>query len=225
MTDIDGLRAVYMSNTNGEPSRFHVWEKGEPVGDSVTPSTYSEAYRIWMRTLLDKFLKDRGARESGDMLSVGCGNAAVEGDLVAGGHRVLGVDALTEAVTLARSKGVDAVCADIMDWTPPHTDWNVVYADGFLGHVFDDDEGILPVMKRIRSWMPKGSRLVISNDDPKTDSKTQTHTEVPQFTWLSGRYLQEQADAVGFSQAWTTWFTYNRPVSGPRDRVILVAKV
>lgn len=224
MTDIDELRAVYMSNTNGEPSRFHIWERGDAAGDSVTPSTYSEAYRIWMRTLLDKFLRDRGARESGALLSVGCGNAAIEAALTGDGHRVLGVDALTEAVDLAQSKGVDAVCADILDWTPPSTDWNVVYADGFLGHVFDPEEGVLPVLKRIRSWVPQGSRLVISNDDPKTDSATQTHTEVPQFTWLSGRYLQEQAKAAGFAMVWTTWFTYSRPVSGPRDRVVVVAK-
>ncbi|MQA95192.1 MAG: methyltransferase domain-containing protein [Streptosporangiales bacterium] len=224
VTDIQSLRAVYLSKTDGEPSRFHIWERGDPVGDSVTPSTYSGSYRIWMRDLLRKFLSEWETGPGG-LLSIGCGNAAVEVGLVKEGHRVLGVDAMTEAVALAQAKGVDAVCADILTWTPPSADWSVAYADGFLGHVFDPDEGIRPALERIRSWLPEGAVLVISNDDPKTDSDTQTHTEVPQFTWLSGRYLQEQAEAAGFTEIWTTWFTYSRPVSGPRDRVIVTARV
>ncbi|HEY7484264.1 MAG TPA: methyltransferase domain-containing protein [Streptosporangiaceae bacterium] len=178
-----------------------------------------------MRDLLRKFLDDSGTDAPG-LISVGCGNAAVEAGLVQEGYPLVAVDAMEEAVELARKKGVDTVCADFFEWAPPADgDWRVVYADGFLGHVFDLAEGIRPALERIRSWLPPGNgTLVISNDDPRTDSDTQTHTEVPQFTWLSAPYMKAQAEAAGFKDIWSTWFTYERPISGPRERVIVTAR-
>lgn len=224
MTDLASLRAVYLSNTNGERSRFHIWDRGEPVGDSVTPSTYSGSYRIWMRDLLRKFLDESGADSPG-LISVGCGNAAVEAGLVIAGYRVVGVDAMAEAVELAGKKGVEAYCADMLTWTPPPGDWRVAYADGLLGHIFNPDTGVRPALERIRSWLPEGNgALIISNDDPKTDADTQPHADVPKFTWLSGQYLKAQAEAAGFKDIWSTWFNYERPISGPRERVIVTAR-
>lgn len=221
MSDIESLRAVYLSKTDGERSRFHIWERGEAVEDSVTPSTYSGAYRKWMGDLLRKFLDASG----GGLLSVGCGNAAIEAELTKEGYRVLGIDAMEEAIELAQAKGVEGVCADVLEWTPPDGNWHVLYADGFLGHVFDPAEGVRPVLRRMRSWLPTGHGvLVVSNDDPRNDTDTQQHSEVPQFTWLSAHYLKAQAEAVGFTDVWTTWFTYERPISGPRERVIITAK-
>ncbi len=226
MANIESLRAIYRTKTNGEPSRFHIWEKGDAAGDSVTPATYSGAYRIWMRDLLRKFLDDSGSEAPG-LISVGCGNASVEAGLVTMGYPVIGVDAMEEAVQFARSKGVDAVCTDFFTWTPPPGhDWRVVYADGLLGHVFDPVDGLRPAFEQMRTWLPEGSGiLVISNDDTRTDSApTEAHSEVPGFTWLSGPYLKAQAEAAGFKDIWSTWFTYVRPVSGPCERVIVTAQ-
>jgi SAM-dependent methyltransferase len=224
VTDIEELRAVYLSKTGGEPSRFHIWERGEAIGDSITPSTYNRAYRTWMRDLLRKFLEGSGDDDPG-LLSVGCGNATVEAELALSGYRVLAVDAMEEAVELARAKGVEAVCADVLEWTPPAGDWHVLYADGFLGHVFDPDDGIQPALRLMRSWLREdGGVLVVSNDDPRKDADTQQHSEVPQFTWLSAPYLKAQAEAAGFTDVWTTWFTYERPLTGPRERVIITAR-
>jgi SAM-dependent methyltransferase len=222
VSDIESLRALYLSETSGEPSRFHIWERGEPVGDSVTPSTYSRAYQTWIRDLLRKFLDDS---DTPALLSLGCGNAAVEAGLVADGYRIIAIDAMEEAVTLARAKGIDAVCADFFTWKPPSTDWTVVYADGFLGHAYDPDEGLRPVLERIRSRMPPGRAILVnSNDDPRTDADVQGHTEIPAFSWTSGPCLKAQGETVGFTDIWTTWFTYQRPVSGPRERVIVTAR-
>jgi SAM-dependent methyltransferase len=222
VSNIESLRALYLSKTGGEPSRFHIWERGEPVGDSVTPSTYSGAYRTWIRDLLRKLLDESAAPA---LLSIGCGNAAIEAALAQDGYRVLAIDAMEEAVALARAKGVDTVCADFFEWEPPSTDWTVVYTDGFLGHAYDPDEGLRPVLERIRSWMaPDRGVIVNSNDDPRTDADIQTHTEIPTFSWLSGPYLKAQAEAAGYRDIWTTWFTYQRPQSGPRERVIMTAR-
>jgi SAM-dependent methyltransferase len=176
-----------------------------------------------MNDLLRKFLDDG---DESALLSVGCGNAKIESDLVAAGYRVLGVDAIQEAVALARQKGVDAVCADILNWTPPESrQWTVIYADGILGHVFERSQGVQPVLQRFRSWLPDGKGvLVMSNDEPRIETDVQVHSEVPGFTWLSGPYLHAQAEAAGFQDVWTTWFTYDRPLSGPRERVIVTAR-
>jgi SAM-dependent methyltransferase len=219
----EALRAFYLNSTGEKENRFDIWDKGGAVGDSVTPSTYSAPYREWMGELLRKFLDDS---DEPALLSVGCGNAMVEADLVASGYRVLGVDAIEEAVALAKQRGVEALCANVLSWTPPTwANWNVIYADGILGHVFEQAGGVRDVLARFRSWLPEDNGvLIMSNDDPRTDADVQAHTEVPGFSWLSGPFLHAQAEAAGFQDIWSTWFTYQRPVSGPRERVIVTAR-
>ena len=223
MSGIEALRAFYLGDASGAESRFHIWDRGEAVGDSVTPSTYSKPYQLWMHELLRKFLDDG---DEPALLSVGCGNAIIEAELAAAGYRVLGVDALPEAVALAKGRGVDAVCADVLTWMPPaSTRWNVIYADGILGHIFDQAKGVQHVLARFRSWLPDGKGvLVMSNDEPRTDAHVQAHSEVPGFSWLSGPFLHTQAEAAGFQDVWTTWFTYERPLTGPRERVVVTAR-
>jgi SAM-dependent methyltransferase len=223
VSGIEALRAFYLGAAEGCESRFHIWDRGGAVGDSVTPSTYSRPYQLWMSELLRKFLDDGGAPA---LLSVGCGNAVIEAELTGAGYTVLGVDAMEEAVKLAREKGVDAVCANVLTWTPPaSTQWSVIYADGILGHIFDQAKGVQHVLARFRSWLPDGKGvLVMSNDEPRIDAEVQAHSEVPGFSWLSGPFLHSQAEAAGFQDVWTTWFTYDRPLSGPRERVIVTAR-
>jgi SAM-dependent methyltransferase len=220
MSTIDTLRAFYLNTAGDERDIFRIWEMGGAKGDSITPSTYSGAYRLWMRDLLRKFLTEN---DDPGLLSVGCGNAAVEAGLVRGGFRVLGVDALREPVELARAKGVDAVCANVLTWTPPPGPWNVIYADGVFGHLYDPAKGVRQVMDRFRSWLPVGGALVISNDGPRTTADVEPHPDVPGFVWLSGAYLHEQVEQAGFHDVLSTHFTYERPLSGSRDRVIVTA--
>jgi SAM-dependent methyltransferase len=176
-----------------------------------------------MNELLRKFLDDG---DEPALLSVGCGNAVVEADLTAGGYRVLGVDALDEAVALAQQRGVEAMCADVLTWTPPDSMRpSVIYADGILGHIFDQAKGVRHVLARFRSWLPdRKGVLVMSNDEPRIEADVQAHSDVPGFSWLSGPFLHTQAEAAGFQDIWTTWFTYERPLTGPRDRVIVTAR-
>jgi SAM-dependent methyltransferase len=221
MSDTEPLRVFYLGNTNGERSIFDIWEKGGAKGDSVTPSTYSGAYRLWMTDLLRKFLLES---EGAGLLSVGCGNAAVEAGLTGEGHRVLGVDALAEAVELAKAKGVDAVCADILTWTPPPGPWSVVYADGVLGHLYDPVHGVRHALRRFLSWLPEGGALVISNDGPNTGEDIQSHPDVPGFAWLSRGYLHRQVEELGFRDTTSSHFMYERPLSGQRERVIVTAR-
>lgn len=218
MTTRRSLEAFYLASPADAPSVFHVWENGGAVGDSVTPSTYSPPYRLWMTELLRKLL-DQDAHPA--LLSVGCGNAVVEASITAAGYRVLGVDAVGEAVELARAKGVDAVCADVLTWTPPAGRWTVIYADGLLGHLHDPVHRLQSVLGRFRSWLAPGGMLVVSNDGPRTADDIESHPTVPGFVWMSPGYLRRQLQAAQFQEVADTLFSYERPVSGARDRVIV----
>lgn len=223
----DDLNKFYLDKNTEKLSLFHIWEDGGSRGDSVTPSTYSVEYRTWMA---DKLVAELD-RNGGGLLSLGCGNAAVEAEVVRRGYRVLAIDAMTDAVELARQKGVDAVRADIYQWVPEET-WSVAYIDGVLGHLHDPVTGLVPVLSRIRSWLAPQSdsasslaTLVASNDAPNDGSEVQKAPGVDGFHWLSAEFISHQAIAAGFDKAETGEFRYRRPLSGERVRSIVTGYV
>ncbi len=223
----DDLVSFYVTKNTEHRSLFHVWEGGGSRGDSVTPSTYSSEYRAWMANCLATELD----RNGGGLLSLGCGNAAVEAEIVRRGYRVLAIDAMAEAVELARSKGVDAVEADIYQWQPEET-WSVAYIDGVLGHLHEPGTGLVPVLRRLRSWLvprpdaPSGvASLVASNDAPLDGSEAQPAPGVDGFHWLSADFISAQAMAAGFDGAETAEFRYRRPLSGERVRAVVIGSV
>lgn len=223
----DDLVKFYLGKPTDKTSLFHVWEEGGSWGDSVTPSAYSVEYRNWMANKLVAELD----RNGGGLLSLGCGNAAVEAEIVRCGYRVLAIDAMAEAVDLARQKGVDAVRADIYRWAPEET-WSVAYIDGVLGHLHDPVTGLIPVLARLRSWLAPRSdsasglaTLVASNDAPSNGSDIQKAPGVDGFHWLSADFISGQATAAGFDKAERGEFRYYRPVSGERVRSIVTSYV
>jgi hypothetical protein len=216
------LRKFYLTRTADGETLFDTWERGAARGDSVTPSTYSPEYRRWMRDLLNGIFGD----DPGGMLSIGSGNAVLETEIAGAGRRVLAVDMLDEATEHARSKGLDAVTADVRTWSPPQERWKVVYADGVMGHLYEPGEGLLPVLERVRSWLaPYGGTLVISNDHTQTADygEAEPAPGVPGFYWLSEEFLRKETAAAGFRERSCATFSYQRPLSGIRDRVVVTA--
>lgn len=217
---IRAFRDYYLHDNDGEPSIYHIWEDGKGRGDVTTPATSSPEYRRWMGDILRRFLisgSDPG------LLSLGCGNAMIEAEIAADGFRVLGVDALEQAVELAMAKGVDAVCADVLNWSPPPGPWTVLYADGILGHLYDPSTGVRNVLERFQSWLPEDGTIVISNDPPRTDVEVQEHRDLPYF-FLSQSYMRRQVEECGFHDITSSVFTYQKPLSGPRDRIVVTAR-
>ncbi|MGH8880415.1 MAG: class I SAM-dependent methyltransferase [Stackebrandtia sp.] len=213
----------YRARSANEPNLFQIWEGGGARGDSITPSTFSPEYRTWMHEKLVYHLK----RNLGSgLLSLGCGNATIEAELVRAGYRVLGVDAMPEAVDLALAKGVEATRADLITWAPDQP-WSTIYMDGVLGHLYDPDDGLTPLLRRIRSWLTPGesgtATLIVSNDDTKDGSPAQPASGVPGFHWLSGPFMRDHALAAGFDAVDVEHFTYRRPESGDRLRSVIVA--
>lgn len=223
MTDVEKLQRFYLDPAGDDENLFDIWERGDARGDSVTPSTYSAEYRTWMTELLRSHLDER----HGGMISIGSGNAVIESDLVRAGYRVLAVDVFPQAVKHAQRKGVEAVCADVMQWEPPSEQtWSVVYADGLMGHLYEPGAGLLPILSHVRGWLaPQGGVLVISNDRPPELPDVEPAPGVPGFYWLSEEFLRKQAAAAGFHDVLCTTFVYQRPLSGNRTRAILTVGV
>jgi hypothetical protein len=223
VAESDQVRAVrdyYLHDNDGEPSIYHIWEKGAGRGDVTTPATSSSPYQQWMGDLLRGLLAER---PDPGLLSLGCGNAVIEAGIAADGFRVLGVDAMEHAVELAVAKGVEAVCADVLSWTPPPGPWTVLYADGSLGHLYDPATGVRSALERFRSWLAGGGALVLSNDPPRTGAEVQKHPDLRYF-FLSQPYLHGQVEECGFRDVTSTVFTYQKPLSGARDRVVVTAR-
>ena len=229
VSDTDQIQLVrdyYLHDNGGEPSIYHIWEKGRGRGDVTTPATSSAPYQEHMDSLLRGFLA-----ESPDpgLLSLGCGNAMIESGIAADGIRVLGVDAIEYAVELAAAKGVDAVRADVLRWTPPPGPWTVVYVDGMLGHIYDSaGAGLTNALKRFTSWLAEDGVLVVSNDEPRADAEpgaeVQEHPGVPGYFFFTQRYLHRQVEECGLRDVTSTMFTFENPLSGPRNRVIVTGR-
>ncbi|MBV9823125.1 MAG: methyltransferase domain-containing protein [Actinobacteria bacterium] len=226
MADTDQVRAVreyYIDDdSNGaEPSIYHIWEKGGGRGNVTTPATSSPPYREWIVGLLRGLLADSAEPR---MLSIGCGNGMVEAIVAGDGTRVLAVDAMEPAIELARARGLDAVCADVLSWTPPSEPWTMLFADGSLGHLYDSETGLQHVLSRFRSWLPEGSLLVLSNDPPWTgDDEVQRHRDLA-YWFLSQSYLEAQVAEAGFSDVRSEVFSFVKPETGPRDRIVVIAR-
>ena len=157
----EDLRAFYLSKEYDE-ALFEVWERGEARGDSTTPSVCSPAYRTWM---LDQLRTALAKADGGSLLSLGAGNAFIERILVDEGYDVLAVDFLQSAVDVALRATVPAIREDIRTWDPGSR-WDVVYADGLLGHLYGGEGGCTEVLARMRSWLTSPGALIVSNDAP-----------------------------------------------------------
>lgn len=221
MQDLDELRTFYRPKALGERSLFDVWEYGDAWGDSITPAAYSAAYREWLLSRIRSLLE---RRRTPRVLSVGCGNAFVERELQCDGYAVLAIDVLPDAVALARRNGVNAVVADATSWEPPEEGWDMVYADGLLGHLYDEPDGCVPILRQFRSWLrPRAGVLLVSNDAPPGRAAEAPAIGVPGFRWLSGPLLSRQIRAAGFELISSEEFVYERPLSGRRRRAVLTA--
>ncbi|HTA05469.1 MAG TPA: methyltransferase domain-containing protein [Solirubrobacteraceae bacterium] len=214
------LRSFYLTGSE-EMSIYEEWEHGIARGDSTTPSISSPTYRWWilehLRNALDRDRKNL-------LLSLGAGNAFVERVLGREGYPVLAVDALDEAVELARQAGVPAICQNLYTWDARPRYWDVVYADGLLGHLHDGNDGAHRALCRFYDWLkPTGGTVVISNDAPKTDEPVQQSANVPGFYWLSTGWIAAELKRAGFNRVSTATIVYRRPLTGPRSRAIITA--
>jgi hypothetical protein len=213
-----------LRTVNGElETIYQIWERGEAFDDSVTPSTYCPYYRNHMLSKL-RSLTSPGQT----LLSLGCGNAVLEAYLVAEERSVIGVDCNAQAVSLARQKGLTAMEADFLAMESSTLDpIDLVYADGFVGHLFTLDGQLREVLAKIRSLpLRPMAKVLISNDAPlDAGLDSQPHNSLSDFWFLSHRMVAQNLANSGFiiDEAYT--FPYLRPKSGMRNRTICIASL
>lgn len=216
----EDLQAYYVEAE--EENIFEKWERGEARGDSTTPSVCSPEYRAWMVERLHEALEDDKDRR---LLSVGAGNAMVERIIAREGYHVLAVDALMAAVEISSRNGVPSLCRDIRTWDPSPDRFDVIYADGLVGHLYDEFGGCQTVLRRMRGWLASDDGIVIvSNDVPPGDTPVKPAPGVNGFHWLSTSWIADAFVEAGYTPTLTTEFVYERPLSGPRRRAIIAAK-
>ena len=205
-----------------ETNIYDLWEKGGAYGDSITPSTYDCRYRTH---IVDKIL---AVTSSGDsILSIGCGNGFVEADLLRNSRNVKGIDYNSEAVALTMSKGVPATTKDFYALCEEDVaGCHVIYADGFLGHIFDEKNGGASFFDHLLGLnLAKGTWLIISNDSPRNGCRYEKHQGVNGFWFLSVEYLRELVENANLFYAEGYYYQYIRPQSGPRNRSICLSRV
>jgi 2-polyprenyl-3-methyl-5-hydroxy-6-metoxy-1,4-benzoquinol methylase len=211
-----------MSAVSRLRSRYEIWEAGEAYFDSVTPSTYCARYREHMVRKIASL-----SIPNGNVFSIGCGNAFIEGDLVARGLRVQAIDCNSEAVVLAATKGVDSFTADYYTLPAGHLAmFDAVYADGLLGHLYRTDRGLDRFFETLDALMPcRGTWIVLSNDAPgRPDLAVAPNDSVQGFWLLSKDYLARMLTRFGFEVLECYDFPYLRPISGLRNRAICIAR-
>ena len=215
----DAIVRFYLEPRDGGRNLYEIWEEGEAYRDSITPAAYCTPYRQWIGSFIESQLQPGSSRR---VLSLGCGNAFVERDLVEKGCDVLGLDLSEAAVELAREKGVPAIVADVRTWEPG-SPWDVVYADGLFGHLYSPADGLRRWLARVRGWLGDGGVLVVSSDTPP-DRYAEEAPGVPGFYWLSAECVVDELEAAGYAIAGTETFSYLRPLSGSRTRSIVTGR-
>jgi SAM-dependent methyltransferase len=224
----DGLFRFYCNPRLDEASGamrtlYQIWEDQQACNDSVTPSTYCDAYREHM---VDRIGERLGFGQA--VFSIGCGNAFVERDLVHRGYAVDGIDWNEEAVRLAKAKGVGAIAGDFLRMPALSlSDYEVIYADGLLGHLFDEAAGLDAFFEQLRFTAPRpGSWLVFSNDAPLDSGRSvEPHPRVENFWLISRHYLADRLVDQGYEVIEDYYYKYVRPISGERNRTICIARV
>lgn len=220
----DNINNYYISDRNqneNNESIYTLWEKGLAYKDSVTPSMCSSEYR----NLLTKIIKEYSNKGNLPIFSVGCGNGFVEAELIAEGYSVSAIDINPEAVEYARNKGIDASVSDVYDYVSKHNKLHdVVYADGFIGHFFDNNSESIKILEQLNNLLSINGVIIISNDAPPTNTLYAKHPSVPEFYYYSADFISRQLAIHGFSVLEQINFSYQRPLSGLRTRAIVVGR-
>ena len=198
---------------------YELWEKGTPFGDSITPSGFSSGYVSYVTDLIVKNTPPRSS-----IVSLGSGNGFIEAQLAEAGYKVLCVDYNEEAVCITSKKGLRSICADFYS-LPANLfyDVSLIYADGFFGHLYDEEHGgLTPALDHIKSLhLEAGVKFLVSNDAPVHQNlHVEPHASVPNFWYLSPEFLGVEFEKAGFEKLHVARFDYNRPVSGARTRSI-----
>ena len=222
MQDVQTVRDYYLVERDHHRNIYQIWETGGAFNDSVTPSTWCEEYRQWIVEQLERKLRFDTSKR---VLSIGCGNAFVEQVLCEKGYNVSGMDINEWAVQLAQHKGVPAVVGDIYDWEPAEKNIDLIYCDGVLGHLYLQETRCQVALARLQNWLKlEEGILLISNDASKNGDAVVAAPGVKGFFHFSEQFITSELRETGFELLETASYLYDRPLSGPRRRLVVAGR-
>ena len=151
----------------------------------------------------DRMLLDRCV---GRTIDIGCGPGRMSEHLMLGGHEVLAIDVVDEAVIQTRARGVTARHQDVFSPVPGEGRWDTaLLADGNIG--IGGDPFVL--LSRVHQLLAPAGRVVVDLDPPGTGLTTHwarlrsASADSHPFPWafVGADAIGSVADAVGFDVA------------------------
>ncbi|CAO3425070.1 methyltransferase domain-containing protein [Azospirillum doebereinerae] len=199
------------------------WERGVWEPSPPPPAVHSAAYR---RTIVGLFKGLWTGSASPSLLSLGCGNAMVEVELSQERFDVLATDYAGAAVALAAGKGLKAEILDVLAPPVPSRLYDFVYADGLLGHMAVQPQGVERLAATMATFAGPGARIVMAHEladggeavwNVTGHAGSRFYRPPPDEAWqlLSSCLPGWRRHSVDIAH-------YIRPARGPRRREILV---
>lgn len=204
--------------SDDKKSIYHVWEERGWLNDSITPSVHVSDYQNY---ITDKIIEITPPGRG--VFSLGCGNGFVEAALTQRQVPLSAIDINQDAVDLALRKGVSAHKKCFYDTDEDdYRNVGCIYADGFIGHMFEEEQGLDKFFSHLMGCnIAPGTKLLISNDAPIDKSREfQPHEKVEGFWYVSASFLVETSLKWGINRGVSHYYTYDRPLSGPRRRTV-----
>jgi SAM-dependent methyltransferase len=215
------LTRFYTMRRKAYLSIYDAWEDERPYRHWATPAVTDRVYRHHVAGLIRDAIVNRPAAR---ILSVGCGNAFVEGLLAAEGFDIHAVDLHERSVLIARRRGVQAEVGDIMSWTPQTTEYDLIFIDGVLGHLYDPDSPTLVLaLSRMRKWMAADGVMIIANDICGEDERVVPSTTGIQFYRFSQEFLVESLAFAELIFRSVETYHYGQ-ADWKRDRLLVTAE-
>jgi SAM-dependent methyltransferase len=215
------LTRFYTVRRDAYPSIYDAWEEERPYQQWATPAVTDRAYRNRVASLIREAIMDRPAAR---ILSVGCGNAFVEGILAAEGFEIDGVDLHERSVLLAGRRGVHAEVGDVMNWTPRSPDYDLLFIDGVLGHLYDPDSpALILALSRMRKWVAAGGMMIIANDLCGESERVIPSTTGVEFYRFSQGFLVESLASAELTCRSVETYHYGQ-AEWKRDRLIVTTE-
>lgn len=212
------LRSIDYERGGPGKSLYDLWDEGGAL-ETRPLSVVSQRYRDAIVNALTRWVQPPAC-----LISLGCGCGFTELALARAGYRVLATDLSPSAVASARRKGLQARCFDVIGDTITER-WQIVYADGLLGHLWVPDRGLAPAITATRRLLATGGVVVVANDLADSDDECNlavSSDPQAEFFRPPRDYLYRAFNASG-RVVDEVVFHYRRPSGAPRRRQVLVA--
>lgn len=209
---------MYESAVQDGKSRFQLWEEGKNIGASVTPSTFDKEYLKEIVSTIVEIIKPITKPK---ILSLGCGNAFIEAELLKLGYDILATDVSKQALEFANKKGLKTKYFDAIEPVPLEDKFDLIMSDGVIGHLADKNSSISSFLNNSKNILNIGGVIFIANDTPTKRLSVQKHDGFSHIYWFSASYFKKQLKDSGFKSIKSKYLEYFRPNYGQRKRVLV----